>query len=204
MISLHVPDTEQTKLMLGASELNRIKSTAVVINAARGQVVDHEALAESISEKRIKGAAIDVFPEEPRSADQPFDSCLRNLDNVILTPHIGGSTIEAQANIGREVAEKLIRYSDHGESMSAVNFPQVALPSFPGQHRLLHIHKNRPGVLSAINSLFSKNQINIRGQYLQTNEQVGYVVIDVDREYSELAQEKLREIEGTIRCRVLW
>ncbi|EPN42631.1 D-3-phosphoglycerate dehydrogenase, partial [Pseudomonas syringae pv. actinidiae ICMP 19096] len=147
---------------------------------------------------------IDVFPVEPRSNDDIFESPLRGLDNVILTPHIGGSTAEAQANIGLEVAEKLVKYSDNGTSVSSVNFPEVALPAHPGKHRLLHIHENIPGVLSEINKVFAENGINISGQFLQTNEKVGYVVIDVDAEYSDLAQAKLQHIKGTIRSRVLF
>ena len=129
---------------------------------------------------------------------------LRGIDNVLLTPHVGGSTQEAQQNIGREVAEKFVMYSDNGTTLSSVNFPEVALPAYPDKHRLLHIHENIPGVLGRINQIFSENSINISGQYLQTNESVGYVVIDVEAEYSELALDKLKEIEGTIRCRILY
>jgi D-3-phosphoglycerate dehydrogenase len=145
-----------------------------------------------------------VFPSEPQSNDQAFTSPLRGLDNVILTPHVGGSTLEAQENIGVEVAEKLARYSDTGATLSAVNFPEVSLPRTPGKHRLLHIHRNIPGVLSELNAVFSGNDINVGGQYLQTNSSVGYVVIDVDQEYSELAVQKLRQVKGTIRCRALF
>jgi D-3-phosphoglycerate dehydrogenase len=141
---------------------------------------------------------------EPKSNDDEFISPLRGLDNVFLTPHIGGSTLEAQDNIGLEVTEKLIRYSDNGTTTSSVNFPQVALPAHEGSHRLFHIHRNVPGVLSAINSVFSDNDINISGQYLQTNDKVGYVVIDIDQDSSELAKSKLKTIEGTIRTRVLF
>ncbi len=167
-------------------------------------MVDIEALAQTMSEKKILGAAIDVFPVEPRSNDEEFVSPLREFDNVILTPHIGGSTLEAQENIGGEVSEKLIKYSDNGSTISAVNFPEVALPVHDNVHRILHIHKNVPGVLSNINRLFSDNNINICGQYLQTNEEIGYVVIDIDKADSDLALEKLREVESTIRCRILY
>jgi D-3-phosphoglycerate dehydrogenase len=163
-----------------------------------------EALADAIKDGHLIGAAIDVFPIEPRSNDEEFESPLRGLDNVILTPHIGGSTAEAQANIGLEVAEKLVKYSDNGTSVSSVNFPEVALPAHPGKHRLLHIHANVPGVLSEINQVFAANGINISGQYLQTNEKVGYVVIDIDAEHSDLALEKLQHVNGTIRSRVLF
>ncbi|MGV6807050.1 MAG: NAD(P)-dependent oxidoreductase, partial [bacterium] len=165
---------------------------------------DIDALCEGLSNERIGGAAIDVFPVEPKSNDDEFLSPLRQFDNVILTPHIGGSTQEAQANIGLEVAEKLVRYSDNGATMQSVNFPQVSLPPHADCHRLLHVHRNEPGIISAINTVFSENNINISGQYLQTTEDVGYVVIDVDADYSDIALKKLKEINGTMRCRVLF
>jgi len=204
IISLHVPETAATKNMIGAKELALVKKGAILINASRGTVIDIEALAAALEAKQLSGAAIDVFPVEPRSNDDEFISPLRAFDNVFLTPHIGGSTMEAQENIGLEVAEKLARYSDNGTSTSSVNFPEVALPAHTNMHRLLHIHRNIPGVLSAINLIFSENEINIRAQYLQTNEKTGYVVIDIDAEYSELALKRLSEVEGTIRCRVLF
>ncbi|RMF14666.1 MAG: phosphoglycerate dehydrogenase [Gammaproteobacteria bacterium] len=204
IITLHVPETPATKYMFGAEQLAQMKDKSVLINAARGTVVDIDALVETLKSGKLLGAAIDVFPVEPRSNDEEFVSPLREFDNVILTPHIGGSTQEAQANIGIEVAEKLVRYSDTGATVSSVNFPEVALPEHPDHHRLLHVHENIPGVLSEINQIFSENGINILGQYLQTNEKVGYVVIDVNKEYSELAMQKLRAVKGTIRCRVLF
>jgi len=204
IVSLHVPENKSTQMMIGASELAAMKPGAILINAARGTVVDIDALAAALDSKHISGAAIDVFPVEPRANDDEFISPLRKFDNVFLTPHIGGSTQEAQENIGSEVAEKLVRYSDTGATTTSVNFPEVALPSHPGKHRLLHVHHNVPGVMSAINKIFSENNINISGQYLQTVENVGYVVIDVDKECSELALDKLREVEGTIRTRVLF
>ncbi len=204
VITLHVPENESTKNLIGPNELGQLKSNCVLINTARGNVVDLTSLESALDHGRLKGAALDVFPREPRSEDEPFENSLRRFDNVLLTPHIGGSTIEAQENIGREVAEKLTKYSDQGSTVSAVNFPEVALTAHPGQHRLLHIHHNRPGVLSEINRVFSSNSINILGQYLQTNATVGYVVIDVDREYSDFALQKIRQVDGTIRCRILW
>lgn len=204
IVSLHVPETPETKNMFGAAEFAAMKEKSILINASRGTVVDIDALANTLESKKLLGAAIDVFPTEPRSNDDEFISPLRKFDNVFLTPHIGGSTVEAQENIGLEVAEKLAKYSDNGTSISSVNFPEVALASHPGKHRLLHIHHNVPGVLSAINNVFAENSINIGAQHLQTNDQVGYVVIDVDQEYSELALEKLKSIEATIRCRVLF
>ncbi|MBD1598517.1 phosphoglycerate dehydrogenase [Pseudomonas typographi] len=204
IVSLHVPELPSTQWIIGEEEIRSMKKGSILINAARGTVVRLEALAQAIKDKHVLGAAIDVFPVEPRSNDDVFESPLRGLDNVILTPHIGGSTAEAQANIGLEVAEKLVKYSDNGTSVSSVNFPEVALPAHPGKHRLLHIHQNIPGVLSEINKVFAENGINISGQFLQTNETVGYVVIDIDAEYSDLAQAKLQQINGTIRCRVLF
>jgi phosphoglycerate dehydrogenase-like enzyme len=171
---------------------------------ARGSVVVIEALAEAIKEGRLNGAAIDVFPVEPKGNADEFESPLRGLENVILTPHIGGSTLEAQENIGVEVSEKLVTFSDNGTSITSVNFPEVALPAHPDKHRLLHIHENVPGVMSEINRVLSENDINISGQYLQTNEKVGYVVIDVDKAYGPQALEALREVNHTLRTRVLY
>ncbi|MEM7220005.1 MAG: phosphoglycerate dehydrogenase [Pseudomonadota bacterium] len=204
VVSMHVPATPATVGMLGANELARMKPSAVLINASRGNVIDLDALAAALRDGRLLGAAIDVYPEEPQSNNEPFESPLRSLDNVLLTPHIGGSTAEAQENIGEEVAAKLIRYTDNGSTLSAVNFPEVALPEHPGQHRLLHIHRNQPGVMSAVNQVFSELGVNITGQYLQTTPEVGYVVIDVDTESSAAALTALREIEGTIRSRILF
>lgn len=204
IVSLHVPETDATKWMIGEEQIRAMKPGAILINAARGTVVEIDALAAAIKDKHLLGAAIDVFPVEPRSNNDEFVSPLRGLDNVILTPHVGGSTIEAQANIGLEVADKLVKYSDNGTSVSSVNFPEVALPSHPGKHRLLHIHQNIPGVMSEINQLFAENHINISGQFLQTSEDVGYVVIDLDAANSNLALHKLQEVKGTIRTRVLF
>lgn len=204
VVSLHVPETPATKWMFGKEQFDAMKENSVLINASRGTVVDIEALTATLETGKLLGAAVDVFPEEPRSNNDEFISQLRGIDNVILTPHVGGSTQEAQENIGGEVIDKFIKYSDIGTTLSSVNFPEVSLPTHTGKHRLLHIHQNIPGVLGAINQVFSDNNINISSQYLQTNDQVGYVVIDVDAERSEIALEKLREIEGTIRCRVLY
>ncbi len=204
IVSLHVPETGSTKNMIGEQELAQIKKSAILINASRGTVIDIDALAAALESGHLAGAAIDVFPVEPKSNDDEFISPLRQFDNVFLTPHIGGSTMEAQENIGLEVAEKLARYSDNGTSTSSVNFPEVALPAHTDMHRLLHTHRNVPGVMSAINQVFAENGINIRAQYLQTTKDIGYVVIDIDAEYSELALKKLNEVDGTIRCRVLF
>lgn len=204
VLSLHVPENPETRNMIGADELRWMKPESVVINASRGSVVDLDALAVALRENRIAGAAIDVFPHEPASNQDEFTSPLRGIPNCILTPHVGGSTMEAQENIGIEVSEKLIKYSDNGSSFNSVNFPEVTLPAYSGKHRLLHIHQNRPGVLSEINIVFAKNGININSQYLQTNNEVGYVVMDVDAEHSKEALNRLNEIDGTIRCRVLF
>ena len=204
IISLHVPETNSTKMMIGAKEVSQMKKGSIFINASRGTVADLDAVAEAIKSGDLGGAAVDVFPVEPKGNDEEFVSPLRGLDNVILTPHIGGSTMEAQENIGIEVAEKLIKYSDVGTTIAAVNFPEVALPAQADNHRILHIHENRPGVLSKINAIFSENNINITGQYLRTTEKLGYMVMDVDAEEGELALEKVREVEGTVKARVLF
>ena len=204
IVSLHVPELASTQWMIDAEQIAAMKPGGILINASRGTVVRIEPLAEALKARRLLGAAIDVFPVEPRSNKDEFTSPLRGLDNVILTPHIGGSTVEAQANIGLEVAEKLVKYSDNGTTTSAVNFPEAALPAQGGKHRLLHIHENRPGVLSEINRTFADNGINIAAQYLQTDAKIGYVVMDIDAESSDFAQEKLCSIPGTVRCRVLF
>jgi len=207
VVTLHVPETPQTWRMIGAEQLARLKPGARLINAARGTVVDIDALVQALEAKHLAGAAIDVFPTEPKANDEEFISPLRRFDNVLLTPHVGGSTEEAQQNIGLEVAGKLIKYSNNGSTVSSVNFPEVALPEHPGKHRLLHIHRNQPGVLSQINAIFSEQHINIAGQYLQTNPRIGYVVIDVDGgERTETLQLKqsLKAVAGTIRTRILY
>jgi D-3-phosphoglycerate dehydrogenase len=204
VISLHVPETPATQNMIGARELELMKSGSHLINASRGTVVDIDALADALARGHVAGAAIDVFPVEPKGNDSAFESALVRFDNVLLTPHIGGSTAEAQANIGKEVAAKLIRYSNNGSTVSAVNFPEVALPEHTGRCRLLHIHRNVPGVMAAVNERFSKSGINIDAQYLRTNEDVGYVVIDVDSTASQVALDQLCAVPGTIRCRILY
>src|SRR5580658_27304 len=207
VVTLHVPETPLSRGMIGAAELARMKPSAMLINASRGTVVDLDALADVLRSGHVSGAAIDVFPKEPKGAGDEFVSPLREFDNVLLTPHIGGSTEEAQANIGLEVAGKLIKYSNNGTTLTAVNFPEVSLAEHPGKHRLLHIHRNQPGVLSAINAVFSEEKINIAGQYLQTNPQIGYVVIDVEtgeREASLNLKRRLDDVPGTIRTRILY
>jgi D-3-phosphoglycerate dehydrogenase len=204
VVTLHVPETPATQWMIGAQQLAKMRPGSHLINASRGTVVDIEALTGALDTGHIGGAAIDVFPVEPQGNDARFESPLTRFDNVILTPHIGGSTAEAQENIGREVAAKLVRYSDNGSTVSAVNFPEVSLPEHTGRSRLLHIHRNVPGIIAKVNERFSAAGINIDAQYLRTNEQVGYVVIDVDAEASTVALEELCGIPGTIRCRILY
>lgn len=204
VVSLHVPQHTSTELLIGRQEIAAMRSGAMLINASRGNVVDLDALAEALNGNHIGGAAIDVFPVEPRSNNDEFQSPLRGIDQCILTPHIGGSTQEAQENIGVEVVEKLTRYSDNGTTTSAVNFPEVALPEHEGKHRLLHVHQNIPGIMSAINQVFSYSSVNVSGQYLQTMGDTGYVVIDIESDYSKTLINQLSAIEGTLRTRVLF
>ena len=204
VVSLHVPETPQTVNMIGPGQFAKMKPGSHLINASRGTVVDIDALTAVLDSGHLQGAAIDVFPVEPQGNDSAFESPLLRFDNVILTPHIGGSTGEAQANIGREVSAKLLRYSNNGSTVSAVNFPEVALPEHTGRTRLLHIHRNVPGVMAKVNERFSEAGINIDGQYLRTNEEVGYVVIDVEGDAPREKLEEMCSVPGTIRCRVLY
>ena len=204
VVSLHVPETPATHNMIAAAQLAQMRLGSYLVNAARGTVVDIDALVAALDAKHLLGAAIDVFPVEPKGNDDPFVSPLTRFDNVILTPHIGGSTAEAQASIGAEVAVKLLRYSNNGSTSSAVNFPEVSLPAHAGKSRLLHIHKNIPGVLARINERFSVAGINIAAQFLQTSGDIGYVVIDADTDASQVALDQIASIEGTIRCRILY
>ena len=204
IISLHVPENASTKNLINAERIAQLKQDSILINAARGTVVDIDALAEALEKGHIRGAAIDVFPEEPASINEEFVSPFRRFDNVLLTPHIGGSTAEAQENIGSEVAGKFVKYSDNGSTLSSVNFPEVSLPEHIGTKRLLHIHENRPGILTKLNQIFVEANINIAAQYLQTDPKIGYVVVDVEAEDSNNLLAKLKEIDGTIRARVLF
>ncbi|QDW67515.1 phosphoglycerate dehydrogenase [Luteimonas granuli] len=206
VVTLHVPETPATRMMIGATELGAMKPGAKLINASRGTVVDIDALAAALESGHVGGAAIDVFPVEPKGNDEAFESPLTRFDNVILTPHVGGSTLEAQDNIGLEVAAKLVRYSDNGSTLSAVNFPEVTLPGHEGSQRILHIHRNVPGVLSRINEVFSQAGLNIDGQYLRTDANVGYVVIDVGATpgQAQALRAELAEVPGTLRTRILY
>ncbi|HHF7318229.1 TPA: phosphoglycerate dehydrogenase [Haemophilus influenzae] len=204
VVSLHVPELPSTKNLMNATRIAQLKQGAILINAARGTIVDIDALAQALKDGKIHGAAIDVFPIEPASINEEFVSPLRKFDNVILTPHIGGSTAEAQENIGFEVAGKFVKYSDNGSTLSSVNFPEVSLPEHEGTKRLLHIHENRPGILNKLNQIFSEAHLNIAAQYLQTDPKIGYVVVDVETDDTSLLLTKLKEVDGTIRARVLY
>jgi len=203
IVTLHVPETPQTRYMFKAAQMAKMKPGAILINASRGTVVQIDDLAAALESGQIGGAAIDVFPTEPKSNKEEFSSPLRGFDNVILTPHVGGSTQEAQENIGIEVAGKLAKYSDNGSTLSAVNFPEVSLPHHVGCSRLLHIHVNQPGIMNKINMAFAEREINITAQYLQTTADIGYVVMEVDSKDADIALDELNKIDGTIRARTL-
>jgi D-3-phosphoglycerate dehydrogenase / 2-oxoglutarate reductase len=204
IISLHVPETNQTKNLINKAVIKQCKQGAILINYARGEVVDLDALSQALKDKTIAGAAIDVFPIEPEKNGDKFTSPLQGLSNVILTPHIGGSTEEAQENIGEDVSIKLYQYLERGVSTGSHSIPGISLPPVENAHRILHIHNNVPGVLSAINTVMSKNKINILGQYLKTNDEIGYVVLDVDSKLSKTAIALLKEVKHTIRARMLY
>jgi len=204
VVSLHVPELNSTKNMMGKAQFDQMKDGAIFINAARGTCVQLEDLAAAIESKKIAGAAIDVFPTEPKSNDEPLDSPLRGYPNVILSPHVGGSTVEAQENIGLEVSEKFVQYANCGSTVSAVNFPEIAMQQQENTHRILHIHKNVPGVLSRVNQLFAEHNINIVAQSMMTREEIGYLMLDVNKLDAKLAFEHLQSVEGTIRLRVLY
>lgn len=204
VVTLHVPETELTTNMISAPQVALMKKDSLLINASRGTVVDYEAVAVALRSGHLAGVAADVFPTEPTSNSEPFQSVLQEFDNVILTPHIGGSTAEAQENIGMEVTEKLIRYSDNGSTLGAVNFPQISLQQNTDKQRFLHIHKNMPGLLKNINYVFTEKGINISAQYLQTDADIGYVIIDTESESCDLILKELKKIPQTIRARMLY
>jgi D-3-phosphoglycerate dehydrogenase len=206
VVSLHVPETPATQGMIGEREIRAMKAGAYFINNARGTVVDLDALASALRDGHLRGAAVDVFPVEPAANGEAFVSPLQGLDNVIITPHVGGSTEEAQERIGAEVAKKLVEYSDVGSTVGAVNFPQVQLPARPTGTRFIHVHRNVPGVLTGLNEIFARRGLNIAGQFLQTDGEIGYVVIEADgtREDSEAVLDDARAIDGTIRARLLY
>ena len=204
IVSLHVPDTPQTKNLINKNNIRQFKKGAILLNYARGEVVELPALAKALKDGSLGGAAIDVFPVEPEKNGDPFSTPLQGLSNVILTPHIGGSTEEAQQNIGDDVSSKLFNYLERGITNGSHTVPAISLPPIEGAHRILHIHNNVPGVLSAINTELSKHKINILGQYLKTNDDIGYVVLDVDKQLSKHAVELLREVKATIKVRMLY
>jgi D-3-phosphoglycerate dehydrogenase len=204
VITLHVPETEQTKNLINKQNLRYCKPGAIIINYARGEVMDLVALAKAIEDGRVGGAAVDVFPIEPEKNGDLFHTPLQGLPNVLLTPHIGGSTEEAQQNIGEDVSNKLLQYLEKGSSLGSHTVPGLTLPPQEGAHRILHIHNNVPGVLGDINSRLSKNKINIVSQYLKTNEEIGYVVVDVDKQLSSRAVQLLKAAPNTIKVRLLY
>lgn len=204
VVTVHVSGKPQNKNLINEKVFRQMKDGVLFLNASRGFVVDINALVSNLKSKKVIGAAIDVFPSEPEKNGDPFVSSLQNLPNVILTPHLGSGTEEAQRNIGEYVSHKLIQFVNTGETALSVNFPQIQLPDHPKTHRLIHIHKNTPGVLSQINAIFAENKINIEGQYLKTNEQVGYVITDVNKNYDKKVIDLLKNIQGTIRLRILY
>jgi D-3-phosphoglycerate dehydrogenase / 2-oxoglutarate reductase len=203
-VTIHVPSTQLTRNMISRDQIAIMKKGACLINASRGDVVDYEAVAKALMSKHLAGVAADVFPKEPASNDEPFESELQKFDNVILTPHIGGNTLEAQANIGLEVAEKLVKYSDTGSTIGAVNFVEISLQANDSKQRFLHIHENVPGVLREINNFFSSKGINISAEYLQTDPDIGYVILETESELDYSVLEELKKIPHTIRARILY
>ena len=204
VVTLHVPETAQTKNLLNKSNLKYCKKGSIIINYARGEVIELNDLRKALESGQVAGAAVDVFPVEPEKNGDRFESPLQNLPNVILTPHIGGSTEEAQQNIGEDVSNKLLNYLEKGTTFGSHTVPALALPPQEGSHRILHIHQNVPGVLSDINGALSQNKINIVGQYLKTNDKIGYVVVDVDKQLSKRAAQLLKEVPHTIKVRLLY
>ena len=204
IITLHVPDTNTTKNMINKNTLKNFKKGSILINYARGEVVELDSLRKCLVDGQLSGAAIDVFPWEPEKNGDRFETPLQELPNVILTPHIGGSTEEAQENIGEDVSQKLFQFLEMGLTNGSHTVPAINLPPQEGTHRILHIHRNVPGVLSAINTELSKHHINILAQYLKTNDEIGYVVLDVDKKISTTAFQLLKEVKGTIKVRLLY
>lgn len=205
VVTLHVPELPATVNMMDADAFANMRHGAALINASRGSVIDIAAMITALESGQLAGAALDVFPNEPKSLGELFESPLKKFDNVLLTPHVGGSTEEAQEHIGVEVAEKLIKFHRNGSTVSAVNFPEVSLPPHLGTYRLLHIHHNRPGVMAKVNSMFSDSGINIQGEYLQSDEHIGYVIVDfdIDQGFDVSKLEQLKKIEGTLRARIV-
>ena len=203
VVSLHVPETPATEGMIGEAELGRMRAGAYLINNSRGRVVDLDALAAALRSGRLRGAAVDVFPREPGANGERFSTPLQGIDNVILTPHVGGSTEEAQERIGTEVARKLAEYGDSGATVGAVNFPQVQLPHTAAGARYVHVHRNVPGILGRVNAVFSGRSLNVAAQYLQTDGELGYVVVEVEAAPDPAVLAELTALEGTMRARLL-
>lgn len=203
IVTMHVPETPDTKNMINADSFAKMKDGVIFINASRGTVVDIDSLVAALESNKVAGAALDVYPTEPAKNGDPFETPLQKFDNVILTPHIGASTLEAQKNIGIEVANKLALYSDNGSTLTAVNFPEVSLPVQGNVSRLLHVHKNVPGVMNQINKVFADNNVNVAAQYLQTTPEIGYVVIDLHIDDAHEIVQELKKIEGTLKVRIL-
>lgn len=207
IVSLHVPQTPETDLLIGETEIRAMKPNSILLNNARGNVVDLEALAAALKDGHLMGAGVDVFPVEPKKAGEEFKTPLQGLENVILTPHIGGSTMEAQERIGVEVARKLVDYSDVGSTIGSVNFPSVQLPERPRGTRFMHVHANRPGIMRQINDLFASQNCNVTAQYLQTDGEVGYVVVEAESEGPDMDTkllDGLKALDGTLRARLLY
>jgi len=204
IITLHIPETQQTKNLINKNLLKQFKKGSILINFARGEVVDLNALAAALNSGNLSGAAIDVFPVEPEKNGDPFSSPLQHIPNVLLTPHVGGSTEEAQYNIGEDVSAKLLQYLEMGATTGSHTVPELSLSPQEGTHRILHIHTNVPGVLSEINTTLSENKINVLGQYLKTNDEIGYVVLDIDKKLSKNAVELLRKVKGSLKVRLLY
>lgn len=204
VVSMHIDGRKDNKNVIGKREFELMKDGVVFLNLARGHVVEVEALVEALKSGKVWGAGVDVFPYEPKTNNEKFESELRGLPNVILTPHIGGSTEEAQEGIGHYVPERLLEYINNGSTTGSVNFPEVQLPLLKGSHRLLHIHKNVPGILAKLNNIFAKYNVNITGQYLKTNEQIGYVIMDVERSYEDGFIDEIKNVEETIKFRMLY
>ena len=204
IVTVHVPDTDQTRMMINKNVIRHFRKGAILLNYARGEVVDLDALAAALKEGHLSGAGVDVYPLEPEKNGDRFNTPLQHLPNVLLTPHIGGSTEEAQENIGDDVSNKLFQYLEMGISTGSHTIPELSLPQHPDTHRILHIHYNVPGVLSEINTRLSEHQINILAQYLKTNDNIGYVVLDVDKKLSAKAISLLKEVKNTIKTRLLY
>ena len=204
VITMHVDGAKTNKNLISTREFEQMKDGVLFLNLSRGHIVDIDALVQAVKSGKVAGCAVDVFPSEPKSNTEPFVSPLQGLPNVILTPHIGGSTEEAQKNIGQFVSDRLTTYINTGDTVLSVNFPTLSLPAQRDTHRYIHIHDNTPGVLAQINTLFAKKNVNIERQYLKTNEQIGYVITDVNKTQDLNLMKSLTKIKGTIRVRVLY